>query len=178
MRSLIITELFLVALLLSIPSFRQAQKPQYSVIYEHDSRAVSTGEGRLLPNPSATPGAVRDGATAKELCSKSFRTEQYRHTTEKEKKQVCLAYRITAGCPGPGYEIDHLISLEIGGADNTENLWPQPIAQARMKDKLEDYLHRQVCGGKMTLLQAQDYIRLDWWTAYDAMVKQEPKGKR
>ena len=30
-------------------------------------------------------------------------------------------------CSGPqGCEIDHLISLELGGANTEDNLWPQP----------------------------------------------------
>lgn len=44
-----------------------------------------------------------------------------------------------------------------------ENLWPQPIKQARVKDKLENTLHRKVCAGSMTLTAAQHCINSDWY---------------
>jgi 5-methylcytosine-specific restriction endonuclease McrA len=44
-----------------------------------------------------------------------------------------------------GCEVDHLISRELGGADATDNLWPQPYTQhpgAHEKDRLENQLHK------------------------------------
>jgi hypothetical protein len=42
-------------------------------------------------------------------------------------------------------EIDHLISRELGGADEVANLWPQSYGgqpwNAVLKDKLENRLH-------------------------------------
>jgi hypothetical protein len=68
------------------------------------------------------------------------------------------------------YEIDHLIPLELGGADVVANLWPQsyetPRGSAGEKDRLENFLHRQVCAGKMPLRQAQAEIATDWLAAY------------
>lgn len=68
------------------------------------------------------------------------------------------------------YEEDHLISLELGGSPTSEaNLWPEPytIAQsAREKDKVENYLHDQVCSGKITLQQAQLEIANNWVQVY------------
>jgi hypothetical protein len=54
------------------------------------------------------------------------------------------------------YEEDHLVSLELGGSPRSPlNLWPQPWAQARRDDRLENRWHRQLCSGALTLRQAR-----------------------
>jgi hypothetical protein len=72
------------------------------------------------------------------------------------------------------FEVDHLISLELGGADVAENLWPQSYDtqpwNAHVKDKLEDRLHALVCAGKMPLEQAQRDMATDWIAAYHKYV--------
>jgi hypothetical protein len=118
-----------------------------------------------LPNPKLTPGAVRTTNT-KQVCSTT--TGQFRNTTLSMKKQVCAAYGLK-DCPKESaIEIDHLISLEIGGADEVSNLWPQLATYPdgspgfHVKDKLENDLHRLVCSGKMKLTDAQSCIRSNW----------------
>ena len=73
-------------------------------------------------------------------------------------------------CTGKeGCEIDHLISLEIGGANTIANLWPQPYSgdwNAHIKDKLENLLHKKVCAGEITLEEAQKEISTNWIEAY------------
>lgn len=59
------------------------------------------------------------------------------------------------------------------------NLWPQPYSQkpgAHEKDILENFLHRTVCGGVMTLEEAQRKIATDWYKAYEEMRGKEPSG--
>jgi hypothetical protein len=66
-------------------------------------------------------------------------------------------------------EVDHLISLEIGGSNDIKNLWPEPYYPrpgAREKDKLENWLRKQVCSGTMSLEQAQQIISRDWYAGY------------
>lgn len=65
------------------------------------------------------------------------------------------------------YEEDHFLSLEIGGDPrDPNNLWPEPYGipyfGARVKDQVEDALHRQVCAGTMTLKAVQSCIMSDW----------------
>jgi len=64
------------------------------------------------------------------------------------------------------YEEDHFIALEIGGAPRDEaNLWPEPRAGAGGagdKDSEENSLHRQVCSGQITLVEAQAQMYADW----------------
>ena len=58
--------------------------------------------------------------------------------------------------PPSAYQEDHLISLELGG-DPTDprNLWPEPYPRASDVDRIENELNAEVCGGKLTLAQAQ-----------------------
>ena len=65
--------------------------------------------------------------------------------------------------PTGGYEYDHLVPLELGGATNdSRNLWPEPGASPNPKDVVEDELNREVCDGRMTLARAQLAIATDW----------------
>jgi hypothetical protein len=61
------------------------------------------------------------------------------------------------------YEFDHLIPLEIGGTpDDLKNLWPEPHSNSFDKDKFENYLHKQICSGRMDLKTAQNEIATNW----------------
>ena len=127
----------------------------------------------LLPDSRATPGAIRT-TDAGEICAKSFRTGPFRKTTAKMKKSVYTAYGVKPRkgiCRG-GCEVDHLVPLELGGLDDTRNLWPQPSAPKpgfHEKDKLENYLHREVCAGRLLLPEAQKALMTDWYEAYKKM---------
>lgn len=59
------------------------------------------------------------------------------------------------------YKIDHLIPLLCGGSNSLENLWPQPIAEAEEKAKLEYRLYLQLRDGKIT--QNQVIREIDNW---------------
>jgi len=120
----------------------------------------------LLPDRQVTPGATRTSSAA-DVCSGGS-TKQFRHTTAAMKAAVYRAYG-TAKQPGVCCEVDHLISLELGGADDVKNLWPQPYEPrpgAHEKDALENFLHAQVCAGKIPLADAQTEIATDWYAAY------------
>jgi hypothetical protein len=131
------------------------------------------------PNSHLTPGKVRTTKAA-DICSASFRTGQYRHTTLSTKKHVCTAYRINH-CPAGGrIELDHLIPLELGGADDPANLWPEFARYAdgspgfHVKDVLENELHRKVCHGEMALPEAQRCIARNWITCYRRVFGAKP----
>ena len=55
-------------------------------------------------------------------------------------------------------ELDHLVSLELGGANDAANLWPEYPPTPNPKDKVENALHAAVCDGKVTLKAAQNAI--------------------
>jgi hypothetical protein len=125
----------------------------------------------VRPDPSLTPGAADPRATAELVCRRGY-TRDARHVTAGQKRQVFREYGVA---PSGRYEVDHLISLELGGANDTANLWPEPYCSlprratcygAREKDVVETRLHREVCAGRMTLDQAQNIIRRDWLGCY------------
>ncbi len=91
-----------------------------------------------------------------------------RNVTTTEKKQVFAEYGIPYSRRS-NYEVDHLISLELGGSNDISNLWPEAYGinnGSRVKDVFENKLHKQVCTGKMTIDEAQKEISTDWLTHY------------
>lgn len=139
-----------------------------------NAQAKYRHEGKVLLNDmKATPGAISD-VTTKQLCDKSFHTSSVRNVTSAQKKAVYASYGATPK-KNVCCEVDHLISLELGGSNDTKNLWPQPYSPApgaHEKDKLENWLHKQVCDGSMSLQDAQKKISTDWYAAYKEMQKQ------
>lgn len=118
-------------------------------------------DGHFLPDRGVTAGLIRPLTTA-QICRIKWGKDE-RHVTPKMKRAVCTAYGETASkCPGPGFEIDHLVSRELGGADDVKNLWPEPEPDAHVKDVVENRLHRDVCAGKISLKDAQETLRTDW----------------
>ena len=63
------------------------------------------------------------------------------------------------------YQEDHFISLELGGANDAANLWPEYAPTPNPKDKVENALHAAVCDGRVKLTDAQNAIASDWTTA-------------
>jgi hypothetical protein len=124
------------------------------------------GVASNLPDQKLTPGAVL-GVDIALICKPGY-AKLFRQTTRAMKLAVYTAYHLAPDASR--YEIDHLIPLELGGADVVANLWPQsyetPRGSAGEKDRLENFLHRQVCAGKMPLRQAQAEIATDWLAAY------------
>jgi hypothetical protein len=75
------------------------------------------------------------------------------------------------------HEVDHLISLELGGSNAIRNLWPEPYVGrwgARTKDVLENRLHDLVCEGRLALRSAQRQEASDWVAAYRRYVGSPP----
>ena len=121
----------------------------------------------IRPDPHLTPGATRN-VTVVQLCPHAD-TAAVRDVPESEKLKVYAEYGISKH-PSGAFEIDHLISLELGGSNDIANLWPQSYTtrpyNAHVKDKLENKLHALVCAKKITLIEAQTAIRNDWIAAY------------
>ena len=120
----------------------------------------------IRPDSNMTPGVFIPDATVDKICEKGYSSE-IRHVTSEQKDEVFKEYNIQRD--GQNYEVDHLISLELGGSNDTKNLWPQSysgIWGARVKDGLENRLHTLVCDGKVTLREAQYDISHDWIKAY------------
>ena len=126
---------------------------------------------RLGPSPdrACSPGAFYGGLTASVICSSTFRTSDVRNVPESEKHAVELEYGMTPGSYGSTLEIDHIVSLELGGSNDIANLFPEKADAApgyHVKDRLENRLHALVCSGAMTLHAAQQGIAENWQALY------------
>jgi hypothetical protein len=129
-----------------------------------------------LPDPALTPGVSR-ALSIKTICTVKWGRDA-RHVTTAMKKQVFAEYGLIgnndASCVkdlnGRRCEVDHLISRELGGADDVRNLWPQPYGSkpwnAILKDRVENRLHKEVCAKAISLIEARKEIKTDWRVPY------------
>jgi hypothetical protein len=67
-------------------------------------------------------------------------------------------------------ELDHLIPLELGGANDTSNLWPEVSDEPgqgfrNSKDQVENELKSAVCAHRIAIADAQNAIATNWTTA-------------
>lgn len=132
--------------------------------------------GYPIPDPMCTPGAVNPTVTIDVLRNPVFRTKCVRNqaTSEHEKFVTYHWYRIRHPYDNRGEsqvcELDHLVPLELGGADTLDNIWPEcgPAGATlrrryfKQKDKVENYLAKMVRDGRMGLGEAQKGIADDW----------------
>ncbi len=137
------------------------------------------------PDPHLTPGAVTN-VPVEQILAKGY-AKTARHVTAATKRQVFLEYFGRVPDHPGQYEIDHLISLELGGSNDIKNLWPQNYLSlpynAHIKDKLEDHaaalvrnelkLHGHDAATAL-LAQIQHEIATDWIAAYHKYVSSHP----
>jgi hypothetical protein len=120
-----------------------------------------------IPNPRLTPGATR-AVSAQDVCAGTYHNEA-RIVPTPVQRAVFREYGM-AGAKAKDYELDYLITPELGGSDDIRNLWPEPYSStawnAHVKDALEDRLHQLVCDGRLDLPTAQHEIATDWISAY------------
>ena len=156
------------------------------IIYESDIRnsLVSSASNpvysvrdlevkHILPDPIKHPGKIN----AKQIDFCQIKTSTVRPPssyTSKLKAEQLMDEGYTMKNPSL-YEEDHVVSLTLNGDPKApENLWPQPYnvtlngqpMGARQKDKLELYLHNQICAGKMTYTEAQMMMTTNWVQYY------------
>jgi hypothetical protein len=121
------------------------------------SAAQASSQESLLPNPKLTPGRIAQ------------REKDRAGVTVAMEQKVFARYHLP-WTQRAGFKIDHLIPLELGGADRIDNLWPQslrakPYGPDR-KELLAAVLLMKIARGQMTLAQAQEEIRRDWIDAF------------
>jgi hypothetical protein len=123
-----------------------------------------------LQDFACTPGAIFTNAAKDVICQPGY-ARTVRNVPQSEKNQVYAEYGITSHLPGQ-YEVDHLVSLELGGSNDIANLWPEaasPTPGFHQKDSVENYLHSQVCSGAVSLKEAQIEIATNWLAVYNQM---------
>ena len=136
---------------------------------------ICHAESPIMPDPKTTPGAILT-TDPEEICVPGY-SKRTRNVSRETKELAYRLYGITTRAPGE-YEVDHLISLELGGSNAIENLWPesfltQPL-NAHVKDELENKLHALVCDGKVPLEEAQKAIATNWVLAYETYIGHRP----
>jgi hypothetical protein len=125
-----------------------------------------------LPDSACTPDAILSTGTKSAICKSGY-ASSVRNVPDSEKNQDYAEYGITSHATGE-YEVDHLVSLELGGSNEIANLWPElasPTPGFHQKDQVENYLHDQVCSGAISLSDAQVEIATDWLSVYQRMPK-------
>ncbi len=126
-----------------------------------------------------SPGGYYSRLTKAVLCSPDFRTGPIRNVPESEKFAVEREYGMEPGHYGRSLEIDHIVSLELGGSNDIANLFPEQLEAHpgyRVKDKLENRLHALVCAGSITLRAAQRGIASNWQALYEQVFGTRPTG--
>jgi hypothetical protein len=96
-------------------------------------------------------------------------TRARRHVTLALHREVFTDYGLLPEEPRGAFEVDHLIPLELGGDNTIANLWPEaaePRPGFHEKDRVENYLHSNVCAGAMSVAEAQRLIATDWLSVW------------
>lgn len=128
-----------------------------------------------LPDSALTPGAanpaVTQGDIHRTICVPGYtRTIRPREPYTESLKRLQLKAYGYADQKIWHYEEDHLVPLEVGGAaSDPRNLWPEPRYgrwSAKMKDRLENAIHRRVCRGEMSLHQGRTIFEHNWEAGY------------
>jgi hypothetical protein len=125
-------------------------------------------DGRL-PDRRCTPGAVDRAVTQGDIrttiCASGY-TETVRPAeSQTETFKFDRAYPAYGIASGTESELDHLVPLELGGANDAANLWPEAGSLPNPKDSVENALNRAVCDGQVGLARAQRAIARNWETA-------------
>ncbi len=149
---------------------------------EDGSCQVVIRNGYPVPDPRCTPGGINPTVTLNVMRNPAWRTRCIRDCEESHARKHAAYgwYALQNPRHNSGRnqicELDHLVPLELGGADGMGNIWPEcgPDGAAlanrdfKIKDRVENYLADQVKSGRMPLDVAQRGIAEDWTQYLDA----------
>ncbi|MGI8419211.1 MAG: HNH endonuclease [Candidatus Levyibacteriota bacterium] len=176
MRNLLIALVILIVVFATIeyfsknPVMPQQSQTSQAQIGQRSKTSGCQGNG-ALQDLQCTPGTVDASLTKDVLCSATFTTKSVRNVPSSEKQEVYSEYGIPSHQPGQ-YEVDHLVSLELGGSNDIANLWPEaaePRPGFHEKDLVENYLHKQVCAGSISLQDAQQKVATNWLQIFQSV---------
>jgi len=160
-----------VAVMVTMAATAAVVRPRLNPLVSDD--ILIAGDVGVLPVRSLTPGATRPVRVG-ELCAGRESTE--RSIPAEVRQAVLRDYRMET-VPAHEYELDYLITPELGGSADRLNLWPErygaPVWNARVKDELEHLLPQLVCRGELDLATAQRDIAANWIAAYKKYFRTE-----
>jgi hypothetical protein len=132
----------------------------------HSEMVLMPVESGSLPVRSLTPGATGN-VSIRALCTDHAPP---RPTIPAAVRAAILHDYQMEAVPEREYELDYLITPELGGIADRRNLWPERydsrVWNAHVKDDLERLLPRLVCQGTLDLETAQHDIAANWIGAY------------
>lgn len=133
-------------------------------------QTLTPGAVRSDVHSTAAPGVPDQNVRSATVCTTKWGKDE-RAVTASMKRRVFLSYGFPQGNKDPRCpcEIDHRVPRELLGADVMENLWVERYAgpwNARMKDRLENRVHKEVCDGRMSLKSGQKVFLEDWRDGY------------
>ncbi len=124
-----------------------------------------------FPDNATTPGLanrkVTQGNINKTICNARWLKAQQPSAGYLDKEKNRQLARVTFANTDPkAFEEDHRIPIELGGHPrDAKNLWPQSTTiewNAAAKNKLETYVHGEVCAKRMKLADARAIFQRDW----------------
>jgi hypothetical protein len=126
-------------------------------------------DGGQLPDPGCTPGAIDPAVTqqdiGKTICVSGYTRTVRPPESQTERAKFKVAYPAYGLADSTTSELDHLVPLELGGANDLSNLWPEAGSVPNAKDQVEFALHKAVCARQVDLAAARLAIATDWKTA-------------
>jgi len=121
-----------------------------------------------LPNHALTPGMTRT-VDVGQMCAEGD-DDLDPAVPYPTQKAVFSEYGMSIDHSAKDFQVDYLISPQLGGTDDVRNLWPQSYKStawnAVAKDRLERHLYQMVCEKKINLADAQRDIATNWIAAY------------
>ncbi len=157
--------------------------PVYRADECHSRKGVG---GSPLPDPVCTPGAVSGQVTQSGLASTICGSGDYATSVQPPASVTgpftdfeLQVYGIAS--PDPGYRLDELVPLDLGGASDTRNLWVVTDEIALARARVDNGLHGLVCGAvsggpTVPLALAQRLVAADWTTALAQATAAETGG--
>ena len=165
----------------SAPAAARGSASPPGLVADHDPGQVTgtiTGtchyrDGGQLPDPKCTPGSIDPAVTQanihQTICVSGYTKTVRPPSSDTERFKFDVAYPDYGTPRSEKTELDHLVSLELGGSNDAANLWPETPPTPNPKDKVENALHAAVCDGQVSLAAAQRAIASDWMTAEAAL---------
>jgi hypothetical protein len=124
-----------------------------------------TRDHGMLPDPACTPGAIDPAVTPANIAS-TICTPGYSSSVRPPESQTeAFKWHVAESAYGQhelSGELDHLVPLELAGANDARNLWVQAGPIPNPKDAVEIALHDAVCAGRLGLRVAQRAIASNW----------------